>query len=412
MKDPSDIIEEAQQLNKEISEQAREALQVFLGIDGMLPRSEAVSRVSAELSVGEGRANRIISSLVSDLVDPVQQIKVDREKYVGVIDYKEFNISYGYVDYNNRLGKRKRVVCAKCVEENRLDENVRHATEGQGSSPENASWDGLVARVRTHFKQAHSEEPSEIEPGASLVSGTTIGGSESWHAGNDGAGSGLDADNIRGTDASTFASNAAPVQSVNSKTGDVEVSGISIESETFTSNGTWTKPDGAKFVYVHLVAGGGAGREYDFGGGGGAGYATIVNSEALPSEVNITVGSGGEATGEQGSIEDGGDSSFGSLYVNGGVPAQGGNALGVEDEGTSRRVYSGGENGAIDSIYGGGSGEPSGGNSIYGGGGGPGGNSLLAGDGGFSSSGEFPGGGGGQGYSGADGVVYVKTIIV
>jgi len=42
----------------------------------------------------------------------------------------------------------------------------------------------------------------DLEPGASLASGTTIGGNTAWHAGNDGTGSGLDADLLDGQDAS------------------------------------------------------------------------------------------------------------------------------------------------------------------------------------------------------------------
>jgi len=38
-----------------------------------------------------------------------------------------------------------------------------------------------------------------VEVGASLVSGTTIAGNTTWHAGNDGSGSALDADTLRGS---------------------------------------------------------------------------------------------------------------------------------------------------------------------------------------------------------------------
>jgi hypothetical protein len=77
------------------------------------------------------------------------------------------------------------VVCARCVEKHRYDENITHATQGEGSSKPDATWQGLLDKVTSHYATNHSAAPSKIEPGASLVSGTTISGNTAFHAGNE-----------------------------------------------------------------------------------------------------------------------------------------------------------------------------------------------------------------------------------
>lgn len=97
-----------------------------------------------------------------------------------------------------------------------------------------------------------------------------------------------------------------------------------IDSETFTSSGTWTKPAATQdsdFVVVDLWGGGGGGSAaatYGGGGGGGAHNRFIALASALSATETVTVGAGGAAGNPAG---DGGTSSFGtygSAYGGGG----------------------------------------------------------------------------------------------
>jgi hypothetical protein len=199
-KDPEELINQVQQEQETRGELATGALEWFLdGNTGkFFPRGGVVSELSQELDISNDRANVAISDTVGDIVDPVQQITKHNEKYVGVIEYQVFSDegAYGYIDYDDRKGPRKRVVCARCVEKHEYDENITHATQGEGSSNKNATWQQLLNKVTSHYADEHTKPPSKIKPGASLVSGTTVSGNTAFHAGNDGIGSGLTAEKL------------------------------------------------------------------------------------------------------------------------------------------------------------------------------------------------------------------------
>jgi len=200
-RNPDKLINKVKEEQESRGELATEALQWFLddNVGELFARSDVVDKLSQELNITSEQANTAVADTVGDIVDPVQQIVKSNEKYVGVIDYKIFNDegAYGYVDFDNRKGKRKRVVCARCVEKHTYDENITHATQGEGSSNADATWQQLLNKITSHYVTQHNTAPSEIEPGASLVQGTTISGNSVFHTGNDGKGSGLNADKIR-----------------------------------------------------------------------------------------------------------------------------------------------------------------------------------------------------------------------
>lgn len=113
-------------------------------------------------------------------------------------------------------------------------------------------------------------------------------------------------------------------------------SGVTTQTDVFTSSGTWTKPDGAKSVEILLIGGGGgggsgrrgaAGTARWAGGGGGAAAVVItrVNSAALGSSVTVTVGSGGDGGANTGADSDGNNGTVGGNTVFGIWTAIGGN---------------------------------------------------------------------------------------
>jgi phage gp45-like len=103
-------------------------------------------------------------------------------------------------------------VCSRCVELANSDTQVAHATEGEGSVPEGSSWQELCDTIKTHYATEHKVQPDSVTVGASLANGTTISGNIAFHAGNDGPGSGLDADTVDGTEESDLGSSSADVR--------------------------------------------------------------------------------------------------------------------------------------------------------------------------------------------------------
>ncbi|MCI0526783.1 MAG: hypothetical protein L0Y56_04925 [Nitrospira sp.] len=101
-----------------------------------------------------------------------------------------------------------------------------------------------------------------------------------------------------------------------------------IDSQAFTSSGTWTRPVGTRAVRVRVLGGGGAGggavattsTQNSIGGGGGAGgYTEEFITTGIGATETVTVGSGGTAV-SGGTGNAGGNSSFGGhLTANGGV---------------------------------------------------------------------------------------------
>ncbi len=249
--DPADIIEAAEREREAIREHYLPAVEWFLARAGLDRRPSVVADLAADLALDRDVANVVVGHLVSDEADPVQQvIRPSEGKYVGVIDHAEHDWFYAFDRYDDVEGRQRRAVCAHCVHEQEKAADVTHFTR----SPDDFDHDLAHLALALHYHVDHEgralravlqedlavdpeafadrhgladpaalslravtrrldADPAlqpesagggapltvpdvDVQPGASLVSGTTIGGNEAWHAGNDGTGSGLDADTL------------------------------------------------------------------------------------------------------------------------------------------------------------------------------------------------------------------------
>jgi hypothetical protein len=90
---------------------------------------------------------------------------------------------------------------------------------------------------------------------------------------------------------------------------------VYIDTQTFTSSGTWTKPSGAVHCYVECIGGGAAGSSGTTTTNGNGGAGGEYASESIPAalvaaSVTVTIGAGGIVSGGIG-----GNTSFGNIVV-------------------------------------------------------------------------------------------------
>lgn len=185
--DAEDVLNDATTVQERVKPHLRDAATVFHDHEGeMFARPDAVTQIADELAISESVADDIVAQLVGDTVDPVIQVMADGTRSVGVVEFNEFDGAYGYVAFDDLFGRGKRVVCQQCVNDATTDAEVTHATENDphGSFADGASWDELVGAIHDHYDAAHERVPAEIETGATLATGTTIGTNTAWHAGN------------------------------------------------------------------------------------------------------------------------------------------------------------------------------------------------------------------------------------
>lgn len=246
-----------------------------------------------------------------------------------------------------------------------------------------------------------------------------------------------------------------------------------LDVQTFTSSGTWTKPNFGTTAFIQVWGGGGSGgkttADVTAGGGGGGAYVQrFIALSSLGGTETVTIGAGGAAKSTDGSGNVGGNSTFGSWVTaygggggfgngNGGGGGGGGAfSAGVTSAGTTggnggapitplglggssgnpgvMNVDGGGGGGGAANTVGGastnggggggGANVSTGGKSINGGGGGggaddgPGGVSLFGGNGGAGVAsgagvaGSVPAGGGGGSKTGNSGAGGDGKIIV
>lgn len=175
------------------------------------------------------------------------------------------------------------------------------------------------------------------------------------------------------------------------------------KSETFTTNGTWTRPEGVTQVWLFGRGGGGGGNSRQVGptdstGGAGSVSQWVLITGLTAASESVTVGTGGAGVNGV-TANDGGDTTFGSHATFKG--GQGAHDAATPGSGPVRGGGAGGDPGANSYAAAGGAG----GGGASGGGGagdGAGGAGSSTGNGGDGVDGGG-GGGGALGFSGGDG---------
>lgn len=200
-----EIIKKSEKEKSDITNTATSVVEWLLSkenIEHLYKRSELASNIHSKFDVDEDTAKQSLSSLVGDGVDPVQQVVHGGERYVGILDYRVYDDcgAYGYIDFDDVNGRRKRLVCSRCVEKEDHVKNIVKATEGEETCPEDCSWGLLKEKIKSHYDSSHSVDPSSIEPGASLLQGTSISSNLVMHLGIGGSGSGFNVDSVDGFD--------------------------------------------------------------------------------------------------------------------------------------------------------------------------------------------------------------------
>jgi len=241
------IIEQASAEREEMQSLLRPVAEFFHEHEGELfEKYEALEELAQADSVpseDERLLGRVMGNLAADRVDPVQSIVRDSDKYIGVVEYAEHDYWYEYVEVDDVHGRMNVGVCAKCVSEASSDANV---AKGVGTTEE------LSERIEAHYSAEHNASVEEVSTGATLVSGTTIAGNSAIHSGNDGVGSGLDADTYRGSTnvlvegeayAETIAAAGATLSQFASPSGSPQ--GIGLDS----SDSIWNADFSAESIY-------------------------------------------------------------------------------------------------------------------------------------------------------------------
>ncbi|RJG46430.1 hypothetical protein [Mesorhizobium sp. DCY119] len=200
-----------------------------------------------------------------------------------------------------------------------------------------------------------------------------------WHQGNDGAGSGLDADQLDGFDSGYFTNIPArlgytPLNAAGGALGGTPLSGdgtslyvnsvrvvttanipagILRAQQTFIASGTWTKPTGIRRILVYCWGAGGGGGGAQGGasngacgaGGGAGGFGWKWIDVSSIASVAVTIGTGGAAGSTAGGTGGtGGTTTFGSH-----ISATGGTGGAGQTAGNFGQIVAGGSGGSASS---------------------------------------------------------------
>lgn len=206
------VVSQIEKTKNQVKADSKNLLKYFIdeiGIGNLCKRREVINNYAEHKNWEIERTRKALIGLTSDDIDPVQSLRASEDLYVGIIEYREFEDlgGYGFIEYDDLYGKRIVVVCSKCVKDSEYAQEVSKARSDEIS---NKAWEELKDRLEKHYEDEHEVRPSQINVGATLVSGTTISSSTAWHDGNVSGGSGV---TITGSRALDFNASEVPTGS-------------------------------------------------------------------------------------------------------------------------------------------------------------------------------------------------------
>lgn len=189
MKSANDVINNVEERKVQRAQDSNNILKLFLDEEGKLfPFQDSVDAVVDIKYWERQRAIEAVVGLADDTLDPVQVVRDDRA-FVGIVDYVPFENhgGYGFTEYDDTFGKRKNLVCSRCVDKYKYASQPFRAVEGVGRHEIGVSYQSMLQHLESHYQENHDVMPEDVSVGASLVSGTTIDGNTAIHGGNQGS---------------------------------------------------------------------------------------------------------------------------------------------------------------------------------------------------------------------------------
>jgi hypothetical protein len=238
------VFEKAENEIDDIENYIRDAADLFHEHEGeMFERNEARELLEDRLNIDSKTASKIIGELVGDCVDPIVQVKNSDGKFVGVVEFRELEGAYGYIDYDDLTGKKRKLVCAECVNTEERDSEVMQVSGQIGQKSENKSYNSLLDKIHEHYREEHENKPEEVKTGATLASGTTVGGNKVIHSGNQSSFNITSFSGAGGSSGQLLRSNGSTANWINLDSSDFLIENRSSDPSSPSNGRIWLRTD-------------------------------------------------------------------------------------------------------------------------------------------------------------------------